>query len=187
MKLLVGLGNPGIEYESTRHNLGCIALDEIIKNYDLKIHSQKFMSDIFIGEISQKIIAIKPKTFMNLSGKSVLAAKSFYKIELKDILVFHDEIDLDLGKIKVKVGGGNAGHNGLKSIDATIGVGYTRIRLGIGRPENINIEISDYVLGKFNKTEREMVENISKKVSDNLPDLLLEKTDSFLNKFYNRC
>lgn len=184
--LLVGLGNIGSEYEMTRHNFGFLALDKIIEDYNFnKISSKKFHSEVFSGEIvGRKIIAIKPQTFMNRSGIAVVETANFYKIPLENILVLHDEIDLSLGKIRIKVAGGNGGHNGVKSIDASIGKGYARLRLGIGRPENKEYPTADYVLGRFNSEQRQVVEDINKKASDVIGDLLEGKADDFLNKFY---
>jgi len=171
MKLLVGLGNIGKEYELTRHNLGFLLLDQIITDYSLQSDGVKNKSEIFTGMInSEKVIAIKPQTFMNLSGQAVSPIVNFYKIELDDILVLHDEIDIDLGDIRSKQGGGNAGHNGLKSIDSCIGKDYKRLRLGVGRPEDARFEVSDYVLGKFTKEERVVVDEVvaeySKRISE---------------------
>lgn len=186
MHLLVGLGNIGHEYELTRHNFGFLLIDEIVEYYRLSAQSKKFKSEVFSGEINgKKIIALKPQTFMNRSGSSVLEAMNFYKIEMKNILVFHDDLDLELGRVKVKVGGGNAGHNGLKSLDEMIGKHYMRLRLGIGRPENKGFETSDYVLGKFSESERLIVEGVNEKIVKIVGELLEGRVDGFLNKFYN--
>ncbi len=185
MHLLVGLGNIGKEYELTRHNFGFLLLDQIMEDYGFSHQAKKFKSEFFIGEIDgKKVIAIKPQTFMNRSGISVLEAANFFKIEAKNILVFHDDLDLVLGKVKVKTGGGNAGHNGLKSIDELAGKNYMRLRLGIGRPENKEFETADYVLGKFNRIEIEQVKTINQKISDSIGELLEGRVDLFLNKFY---
>jgi PTH1 family peptidyl-tRNA hydrolase len=186
MHLLVGLGNIGREYELTRHNFGFLLLDQIIDDYGFLMQSKKFRSEVFAGEIDgKKIIALKPQTFMNRSGISVAEAAVFYKIEPKNILVFHDDLDLELGRVKVKVAGGNAGHNGLKSIDEMIGKHYMRLRLGIGRPENGGFATSDYVLGRFRNDEMEVVKKTNGKISDLVGELLEGKMDVFLNGFYN--
>ncbi len=185
MYLLVGLGNIGPEYELTRHNFGFLLLDQIIEDFGLVAQSKKFKSEVFSGVIAgKKIIALKPHTFMNRSGIAVAEAASFYKIESKNILVFHDDLDLALGKIKVKIGGGHAGHNGLKSLDEMIDKHYMRLRLGIGRPENKEFETADYVLGKFRREEMFLVEKVNLKISDLIEELLEGRADSFLNKFY---
>lgn len=184
MFLLVGLGNYGKEYEKTRHNFGFLALDQIIADYNLNPATAKFSSEVFNGEISgQKIIAIKPQTYMNLSGKAVLAASSFYKILPQNIIIFHDDLDLKLGKIKVKIGGGNGGHNGLKNIDEKIGKNYLRVRLGIDKPQNKEFAVADYVLSKFSKEEIKIIEDINIKISKLLPELLKDDVNGFLNKF----
>lgn len=185
MHLLVGLGNIGREYDSTRHNFGFLLLDQIVADYGFKAQSKKFKSEVFSGEIDgKKIVALKPQTFMNRSGVSVLEAMSFFKIAPKNILVLHDDLDLALGKIKVKTGGGHAGHNGLRSIDEMIGKDYMRLRLGIGRPENKEFETADYVLGKFGKDEMEVVEKVNEKISDFIGEILEGRADTFLNKFH---
>jgi PTH1 family peptidyl-tRNA hydrolase len=185
MHLLIGLGNIGREYELTRHNFGFLLLDQIVEDYGLVAQSKKFKSEVFAGTIDgKKVIALKPQTFMNLSGAAVLAAASFYKIAPKNILVFHDDLDLAPAKIKVKIGGGNAGHNGLKSIDESIGKDYMRLRLGIGRPQNAEFETADYVLGKFSRDEMELIKKTNEKISDLIGELLESRPDSFLNKFY---
>jgi peptidyl-tRNA hydrolase, PTH1 family len=187
MYLLVGLGNFGREYELTRHNFGFMLLDQIIEDYGLVQQSNKFKSEVFSGEIvGNKIIAIKPQTFMNLSGEAVLSAAGFYKIPVKNILVFHDDLDLDFARIKVKIGGGNAGHNGLKSIDGAIGKDYMRVRLGIGRPKNSEFETSDYVLGKFTKDEMNVVQETNRKISDFLEELLNGQLDKFANQMVSK-
>jgi PTH1 family peptidyl-tRNA hydrolase len=185
MHLIVGLGNHGVKYEKTRHNFGFLLADKIIQDYNFQSLGEKFQSDCFAGLIcTQKTIILKPKTFMNLSGKAVLAAMQFYKIALNNILVLHDDIDFDLGKIKFKIAGGNGGHNGLKSIDEMIGKDYARLRLGVGRPLHKEYDVSDYVLGKFSNEELKLVDEINAKISDKI-DLLLEgKSDEFLTNFY---
>lgn len=183
MHLLVGLGNIGSEYEATRHNFGFLLLDQIIADFGFVAQSKKFKSEVFSGVIGgHKVIALKPHSFMNRSGIPVAEAANFYKIESKNILVFHDDLDLPLGKVKVKIGGGNAGHNGLKSLDAHIDKHYMRLRLGIGRPENKEFEVSDYVLGKFTKSEMMLVEKINLKISDLIEELLQGRADKFMNE-----
>lgn len=171
MKLIVGLGNIGKEYESTRHNFGFLLLDQIVSDYSLQNSGIKNKAEVFTGEIDgEKIIAIKPQTFMNLSGQAVSPIASFFKIPVEDILVLHDEIDIDLGDVRFKQGGGNAGHNGLKSLDSSVGKNYKRLRLGVGRPSDPRFEVSNYVLGKFSKDEMvvvdEMIVDLSKRISE---------------------
>lgn len=185
MHLIIGLGNIGREYETTRHNFGFLLLDQIIEDHSFQSGSKKFKSEVFAGEISgKKIIALKPQTFMNLSGLAASEAAAFYKIAPENILVLHDDVDLALGKVKVKVGGGSAGHNGLKSLDEMIGKNYMRLRLGVGRPENKEFDTADYVLGKFSKEEMKIVDETNKKISKLIEELLEGRADGFLNKFH---
>lgn len=179
MHLIIGLGNIGKEYAKTRHNFGFLALDQIIDDYRLEAAGKKFSSEVFVGEIAgKKVIALKPQTYMNNSGIAALEAAKFYKIAPQNIIVIHDEIDIPLGKIKTKIGGGSAGHNGLKSLDSTIGKEYWRIRLGVGRPENKEFEVADYVLSKFNKDETVIVDEIKQTVSDSIK-LFVAKDENF--------
>ena len=185
MHLLVGLGNIGREYELTRHNYGFMLLDQIIADYGFVKQSSKFKSEIFSGLIDgMKVIAIKPQTFMNLSGGAVAQVANFYKIEPEQVVAMHDDLDVEFGKVKAKIGGGHAGHNGLKSIDGSIGKNYVRLRLGIGRPENKEYDSSDYVLGKFPKGDLEGLEVVNRKISDLMGDLLGGDLPGFLNRFY---
>lgn len=177
MYLIVGLGNPGEQYKNTRHNVGFMALDEICKCHSFSSFKKKFDGLIAEGNISsQRVLLLKPMTFMNLSGNAVLQAATFYKIKPQDIIVIHDDLDLLVGKIKAKNGGGNAGHNGLKSIDSIIGNAYNRIRIGIG---NNKQEVVSHVLGNFNRQEAEVIEMQLKKISDNINFLV----EGDLNKF----
>ncbi len=185
MHLVIGLGNIGREYEKTRHNFGFLLLEQIIEDYDFSLQSKNFKSEIYCGDISgAKIIAIKPQTFMNRSGIAVSQVASFYKIETKNIIVLHDDLDLELGRVKVKLGGGNGGHNGLRSIDEMVGKNYLRVRLGIGRPQNTEFATSDFVLGKFSLEEMQTVGKVNEKISDLADELLEGRLDGFMNKFY---
>lgn len=182
MYLLVGLGNIGAEYESTRHNFGFLTIDKITSDHSFSSQGKKFKGEVFSGEIDgKKIIALKPHTFMNLSGRAVIEAANFYKIPPENIFVFHDDVDLDLSRVKIKIGGGNAGHNGLKSLDESIGKNYVRIRLGVGKSQNINISTADHVLGKFTQSEMAEVEKINQKISKLIREILSGNFDKFLN------
>jgi PTH1 family peptidyl-tRNA hydrolase len=157
MYLLVGLGNPGSKYKKNRHNVGHMTIDMIVKKYNLKKKNKNKFGDIFEGHLSnKKIFALKPKEFMNLSGISIKKFLDFYKINMKNLLIIHDDIDLPFGKIKIKIGGGNAGHRGLESIDSLIGKNYKRIRIGIDRPKN-NKSVDKFVLENFEKTEEKEI------------------------------
>jgi PTH1 family peptidyl-tRNA hydrolase len=185
MFLIVGLGNIGKEYENTRHNFGFLTVDEIIKKYNFGSSNKKFSSEFYQGKIDgEDVIIIKPQTYMNKSGVAVSQVKKFYKVPIENIIVFHDDLDLELGKIKVKVGGGAGGHNGLKSIDGLIGKNYIRVRLGIGRPEHKDA-VHSYVLGKFNKEEQKIVDDIRVRISDLISDLFEDRV-GFLNRFYSK-
>ena len=181
MYLFAGLGNIGKEYENTRHNLGFICVDKIIEKYGYKDKKDKFNATIFSTLIDKNtVLIVKPNTYMNKSGIAISQIKSFYKIPLENIFVFHDDLDLSLGKIKFKIGGSSAGHNGLKSIDQFIGNNYARIRLGIGRPNNKN-DIVDFVLNKFNSEEKIILNNIIDVVSRSVVYLFSDKKDYFIN------
>jgi PTH1 family peptidyl-tRNA hydrolase len=185
MHLIVGLGNHGKKYQFTRHNFGFLLADQIIEDYGLKADGSKFNSEFFFGEIDQKkIIILKPQTFMNLCGSAVLPCLNFYKINQANLLILHDDLDLELGRIKVKLGGSSAGHNGLKSIDEAIGNDYFRLRLGISRPKNNLYNISNYVLSDFTESELNLVKEVNKKISKQLPLIFNDKTNNFLNNFY---
>lgn len=154
MKLFVGLGNPGAKYEGNRHNVGFMALDVIAGSHGFPAWRKKFQALVTEGDIGgERVMLMKPDTFMNESGRAVGEAQRFLKITPADVAVFHDELDLAPGKVKVKTGGGNAGHNGLRSISAHIGNEYQRVRLGIGHPGSKDAVVG-YVLNDFAKTER---------------------------------
>lgn len=159
MILIVGLGNPGTNYINTRHNIGFIAVDIISDRYNFSWQNKsKFNADIASGDCELgKVMLCKPRTYMNLSGVAIQSLASFYKIPIQNIIVIHDDIDLSIGKIKYKIGGSAGGHNGLKSLDNTIGAHYQRIRVGIGRPEHPMYDVSDYVLSKFSISEEELI------------------------------
>lgn len=161
MFLVVGLGNPGAEYAATRHNVGFMAADEIHRRYNFSAYRAKFDGLISEGQIEgEKVYLLKPQTYMNLSGNSVIKAANFYKILPQNIIVIHDDMDLPTDKIKAKLGGGSGGHNGLKSIDSCITPNYNRIRIGVGHPQNRDGDsIVNHVLSGFSKTDKENIEN----------------------------
>ena len=155
MKLFVGLGNPGEKYGANRHNIGFMAVDRIADRHGFGAWRKKFQGLVSEGEIAgERVTLLKPEIFMNESGRSVGEAQRFLKIPLPDVYVFHDELDLVPGKVKLKAGGGNAGHNGLRSISAHIENDYKRVRLGIGHPGSKDV-VTHYVLNDFTKSERE--------------------------------
>jgi len=181
MKLLVGLGNPGGQYEGNRHNIGFMALDAIAREHSITQFRSKHAGLLAEGAIGgEKVILLKPQAFMNRSGDSVQQVAKFYKIEPADVIVLYDELDLTPGKVRVKVGGGNGGHNGLRSIDPQIGLNYKRVRLGIGHPGKENV--THHVLGDFAKADQTwltpLLDGIAKHVG-----LLLKGDDAgFMNK-----
>lgn len=173
MLLLVGLGNPGPKYENNRHNIGFMAVDELVRRHSLfspwKSRFQGLVSEGRLG--SEKILILKPHTYMNNSGQAVNEAIRFYKIDPQDVIVIYDELDIQVGKLKVKTGGGHGGHNGLRSMDAHIGKDYTRIRLGIGHPGDKS-KVSNHVLGDFGKEDKKTIEKQIEAVIEALPELI---------------
>jgi PTH1 family peptidyl-tRNA hydrolase len=181
MKLLAGLGNPGAKYSRNRHNIGYGAVEAIADAHGFAPWRSKFQGVISEGRIgSEKVLLLKPETFMNLSGDSVQAAMRFYKLGPEDVIVFHDELDLAPGKARIKTGGGHAGHNGLRSIDAHIGPDFTRVRIGIGHPGDKRL-VSHYVLGDFAKADEEWIERFMQGLSEGAPALIAGDKSQFLN------
>jgi len=184
MFLIVGLGNPEEKYTKTRHNFGFRVVDALAEKYKIDNHQKKFNADLNKGKIEgEDVVLVKPLTYMNRSGIAIKEAKTFFKITLDKIIVIHDDVDLALGKIKIKTGGGDGGHNGLKSIDENIGKNYLRIRLGVGRPEHGG-DTADFVLKKFNSDEEKIVSKIINRVVEDFPQILAGEREKFLNKFY---
>ncbi|MBC6407226.1 MAG: aminoacyl-tRNA hydrolase [Rhodobacteraceae bacterium] len=181
MRLLVGLGNPGVQYQGHRHNIGFMAVQRIAEDHGFAPWKAKFHGRLAQGHIGEiKTLALCPETFVNRSGQSVDAAMRFYKLSAADVVVFHDELDLAPGQIRVKQGGGHAGHNGLRSIDQHIGTGYWRVRLGIGRPEH-KAAVPNYVLQDFATTEQAWLRDLLKTVSAAVVDLLAGDPGAFMN------
>lgn len=172
--LIVGLGNPGDKYKGNRHNIGFMAIDQIAKDNDFSSFKSKFQGQVSEGHIAgQKVVLLKPQTYMNNSGQSVGAAAKFYKITPEQIVVLYDELDLEPGKVRVKIGGGAGGHNGIRSMDAHLpSKDYKRVRLGIGHPGDKN-RVSGYVLSDFSKTEQKWLEPLIDDVARYI-DLLVE-------------
>jgi PTH1 family peptidyl-tRNA hydrolase len=184
MLLFAGLGNPGPRYSGNRHNIGFLAIDEISRRHRFGPWRRRFQGATAEGELGgQKVLLLKPETFMNESGNAVQAAQNFYKIPLKDIAVFHDELDLAPAKVRVKVGGGNAGHNGLRSISAMCGNDYLRVRLGIGHPGDKNL-VHHYVLSDFFKDEHGWVDAVLAAVADSADLLATGRPDAFQNRVH---
>lgn len=181
MKLFAGLGNPGGKYAGNRHNIGFMAVERIAADHGFGPWQKNFHGLVAEGRLgAEKVILLKPGTFMNLSGQSVQSAIAFYKIPLADLMVFHDELDLAPGKIKIKQGGGHAGHNGLRSISGALGEGYGRVRLGIGHPGHKDA-VADYVLHDFAKADQDWLELVLTGVSDGATALAAGDGARFLN------
>jgi len=186
MILLVGLGNPTPNSQDNRHNIGFKIIDAINQKFSLSKQKPKFKGLLTTGNISnKKIYAIKPLTFMNNSGICIRELIEYFRIDVKDVIVFHDDLDIDFGKIKTKLGGSSAGHNGIASIDKFIGKEYSRVRVGIGKPETI-ISASDYVLNNFNDEEKIELEKITTNIIDSMPILLDKKLDLFSSTVNNK-
>jgi PTH1 family peptidyl-tRNA hydrolase len=186
LKLFVGLGNPGGSYARNRHNVGFMAVDAIAAAHGFGPWRGKFQGEIAEGRLgNEKVLLLKPGTYMNLSGDSVRAALQFYKLEPGDVTVFHDELDLAPGRVRVKAGGGHAGHNGLRSIDAHLGPAFTRVRIGIGHPGDKRL-VSPYVLGDFAKDETEWVDDLLRGIADGAPALAGGDSAGFLNAIVRR-
>jgi PTH1 family peptidyl-tRNA hydrolase len=184
MRLFVGLGNPGPAYVGNRHNIGFMALQALAKHHGISPWRRRFQGVAVEGDVGgEKVLLLLPGTFMNESGRAVAEATNFYKLGLSDIVVFHDELDLSAGKLRVKTGGGNAGHNGLRSITAHVGNDYRRVRFGIGHPGDKNL-VERYVLNDFAKDERPMFEALIDAVAENAPLLAKAQDSSFQNKVH---
>ncbi len=199
MKLIVGLGNPGEKYEKTRHNLGFIVIEQLLKDFErvgtVWDNSKKFKSDILEINVGQeKVILAKPKTYMNNSGMAVSILAKFYKIKPEDILIVHDELDLPLGYLKIRLGGSSAGHNGVESIIDALGTEkFWRLRLGIGQEKN-HTEMAkykvknteDYVLSGFRTQEKGKIKNLVKHGAKAIAEILENSPDAAMNKFNTR-
>jgi PTH1 family peptidyl-tRNA hydrolase len=182
MLLLVGLGNPNPNNSNNRHNVGFLVIDKINAKFKLSKQKPKFKGLLTTGNISeQKVFAIKPLTFMNNSGICIKELIEYFKIDVKNVFVFHDDMDIDIGKVKAKIGGSSAGHNGIDSIDKNIGKNYPRIRIGIGRPKKDSTGI-DHVLDNFSDDEKQNVEKVTNNIIKSLSILINKDLDLFSSK-----
>ena len=184
MLIFAGLGNPGAQYAGNRHNIGFMALDAIARQGNFPPFRSKFQglaSEASLG--GERILLLKPSTFMNESGRAVGEAMRFYKVALGDVVAFHDELDLAAGRLRVKLGGGNAGHNGLRSITALCGNDYRRVRLGIGHPGDKNL-VHSYVLSDFAKAERPWVDSLCRAVATDVDLLVTGQDATFQNRVF---
>ena len=184
MYLIVGLGNPEPEYSNTRHNMGFDVINKISEMSNIKVSKKKFDAFYGVGEInSNKVILVKPQTFMNLSGESIIKFKKFYKIQNKNIIVIYDDMDLSVGTIRIKAKGSAGTHNGMKSVVENLKTEeFLRVRVGIGVPENKEDTIN-YVIGKIPKRETEIIEKAQEKAAQSIFEILENGIDSAMNKF----
>ncbi len=180
VKLFVGLGNPGNRYENTRHNVGFLVLDRLIAHYG----ASDISKSSFHGKLYKfgKLFFLKPETYMNRSGESLLPVSRFFKIDTDDVVVIHDDIDLPFGAIRFKRGGGNGGHNGLKSIDAAIGTEYIRVRIGVGKPPHKS-QVADYVLQPFDEAQWQQLPKILDRACDACIALAEHELDEVRSRF----
>jgi PTH1 family peptidyl-tRNA hydrolase len=184
MQLFVGLGNPGSKYAHNRHNIGFMAVDEIARRHGFAPWRRRFQGMTSEGALDhEKVVLLRPETFMNESGRAVQEAANFFKLAAGDIVVFQDELELPPAKVRVKVGGGIAGHNGLRSISAHIGNDYRRVRLGIGHP-GLKELVHSHVLSDFSKADRPWVEALCSVMADNAGLLATAKDSTFQNKVH---
>ena len=185
MLLLVGLGNPTPNSQNNRHNIGFKIVDSINQKFNLSKQKPKFKGLLTTGNIEgKKIYAIKPLTFMNNSGICIRELLEYFKIDAENVIVFHDDLDVEFGKIKAKFGGSSAGHNGIASIDKFIGKEYSRVRIGIGKPDT-KISVSDYVLNDFNEDEQELLEKITDNIINSISILIDKKLELFSSTVNN--
>ena len=186
MLLFVGLGNPSPDNENNRHNIGFKIIDAINQKFNLSKQKPKFKGLLTTGNIgSKKVYAIKPLTFMNNSGICIRELIEYFKIESEDVIVFHDDLDINFGKVKAKFGGSSAGHNGIESIDNFIGKDYSRVRIGIGMG-NGKTNVTDHVLKDFDEEEKIKLESITNNITDSLPILLDKKLELFSSTINNK-
>ena len=182
MLLLVGLGNPSPENENNRHNIGFKIINAINQKFSLSKQKPKFKGLLTTGKIGdKKVYAIKPLTFMNNSGICIRELIEYFKIDATNVIVFHDDLDINLGKVTVKFGGSSAGHNGIESIDKFIGKDYSRVRIGIGRPESRSM-VTEHVLDNFTDEEENSITELTKNIAEHLPVLIDKKLNLFSSK-----
>jgi PTH1 family peptidyl-tRNA hydrolase len=188
MHLIVGLGNPGSEYENTRHNIGFLSVDSILKNNSVFIDKKKgksLYSKTFL--FNQETVVLKPQTFMNLSGSSVRDISSFFKIDPKQIIVIHDDIDLPFGKLRIKSSGGHGGHNGIRDIIKELGCdNFIRIKVGVGRPSNPNIPVHKHVLSVFSNQEEEKLSDLFLLIENSIEKVIISGADEAMNEYNSK-
>ncbi len=181
--LIAGLGNPGDKYKKTRHNIGFNVIQELSKEYNIPLSKEKFSAEFGKGKINNcDVILVKPMSFMNLSGEPVQKITNFYNIDTEDVIIVHDDLDIEIGSIKLKVKGGHGGHNGIKSLISNIGKEFIRIRIGIGRPDGKG-DVSDFVLGKFQKQDKDIIAEILYMTKKAVISILEDGTAAAMNEF----
>lgn len=183
MKLIVGLGNPGKEYEGTRHNIGFDVVDKYLKFKNINEGKSKFDGIYFESNVNgEKVIFLKPQKYMNLSGEVVRKYVEYFKIKVEDILIIHDDLDQEIGKIKLKQNSSSGGHNGIKNIESNLNTkNYKRLKIGISK--NKSIDTKDFVLGKFNKSDRELIDNVIDVCLNIIDDFFILNFDKLMNKY----
>lgn len=184
--LICGLGNPGSKYRGTRHNVGYMVVDELAGRHRMRLNQEKFDGHVADGRVAgARVTLLEPQTYMNRSGKAVSAAANFYKLDPEEIIVVHDDIDLEVGRLKVKSGGGHGGHNGLRDIVGKLGQkGFTRLRIGVGRPDHRSV--SDWVLSRFSSEEQTVIDRVCREAADAIEVVLSEGPTEAQNKFNGR-
>lgn len=191
MKLICGLGNPGREYERHRHNIGFMVVEALLSRARAELNQEKFAAKVGQGTLAgERILFVEPQTFMNLSGRSVAEAARFYKISPEDVLVIHDELDLPLGRLQLKAGGGSGGHNGLKSIVSSLGSeAFIRLRFGIDKPEGPNARerVAGYVLSNFDDGERRQLDALMDRAMDMTECWVREGLSVAMNRFNRKA
>ena len=187
MKIIAGLGNPGVRYRWSRHNIGFQVVDQLAATHHIAVDQKRFKALYGAGWIdSQKIILLKPMTFMNLSGEAVKRAVDFFKVEMEDVIVTHDDLDLPFGRLRIKRGGGDGGHQGVRSVVERMGAsGFPRLKVGVGRPP-AGVEAADYVLAPFEESERASLNGVLKRASEALAVMLIEGMEAALNRFQKK-
>ncbi len=172
MFVIAGLGNPGSKYQNNRHNIGFIVIEELVRHFNLGMARSRFDAHVYEGGVgTYKVALLKPQTYMNHSGRSIGQFVNYFKLSISNVIVIHDDLDLETGRVRIKMGGGNGGHNGLKSIDSHIGTEYKRIRIGIGHPGHKD-QVSNYVLSDFSSKDKEVLEGLVYQICVQLPILL---------------
>ncbi|WNG19151.1 aminoacyl-tRNA hydrolase [Cystobacter fuscus] len=191
MKIICGLGNPGREYERHRHNVGFMVVETLLPRARAELHQEKFQARVGQGTLGgEKIVFLEPQTYMNLSGRSVAEAARFYKVAVEDVLVIHDELDLDFGRLQLKAGGGSGGHNGLKSTVSSLGAdSFIRLRFGIGKPQGPNAKerVAGYVLSNFDDGERRRLDELLAQAADAAETWVRDGLATAMNRYNKRA